>query len=185
YRTAAGRQHKVYLGRAEDLTPDRLTEAATTLARRVAAAAELVDGTPAAPGASPGRAGQGTAGLPLLATKLFVPRPRPDLVPRPRLLARLDVGPGAGRCTLLSAPAGAGKTSLLAAWLAQLDRPAGSPVTCSWPSSQPISMRNRHRRCSTVPQTTTRNCATARLERGPSGGWPTYGISGCPLAPSW
>jgi len=123
YRTAAGRQHKVYLGRAEDLTPDRLTGAATTLARRVAAA-QLVGGTPIAPGAPPGRADRGTAGLPLLATKLFVPRPRPDLVPRPRLLARLDVGPGAGRCTLLSAPAGAGKTSLLAAWLAQLDRPA-------------------------------------------------------------
>src|ERR687897_326865 len=123
YRTASGRQHKVYLGRAEDLTPDRLTEAATTLARRVAAA-ELVGGTPAARDAPPGRAGQGAAGLPLLATKLFVPRPRPDLVPRPRLLARLDAGPGAGRCTLLSAPAGAGKTSLLAAWLAQLDRPA-------------------------------------------------------------
>jgi LuxR family maltose regulon positive regulatory protein len=124
YRTAAGRQHKVYLGRAEDLTPDRLAEAATTLARRVAAAAELVGGTPTAPGAPPGRAGRGTSGLPLLATKLFVPRPRLDLVPRPRLLARLDVGPGMGRCTLLSAPAGAGKTSLLAAWLAQLDRPA-------------------------------------------------------------
>jgi len=54
---------------------------------------------------------------------VFVPRPRPDLVPRPRLLARLDAGLDPGRCSLLSAPAGAGKTSLLAAWLAQLDRP--------------------------------------------------------------
>jgi len=68
--------------------------------------------------------GQGAAGLPLLATKLFVPRPRPDLVPRPRLLARLDAGLDGGRCSLLSAPAGAGKTSLLAAWIAQLGRPA-------------------------------------------------------------
>jgi LuxR family maltose regulon positive regulatory protein len=67
--------------------------------------------------------GRGAVGLPLLATKLFVPRPRPDLVPRPRLLARLDAGLEAGRCSLLSAPAGAGKTSLLAAWLAHLDRP--------------------------------------------------------------
>jgi LuxR family maltose regulon positive regulatory protein len=39
------------------------------------------------------------------------------------LLARLDAGLEAGRCSLLSAPAGAGKTSLLAAWLAELDRP--------------------------------------------------------------
>jgi LuxR family maltose regulon positive regulatory protein len=58
-----------------------------------------------------------------VATKLFAPRPRTDLVPRPRLLGRLDAGLDAGRCSLLSAPAGAGKTSLLAAWLTQLDRP--------------------------------------------------------------
>jgi LuxR family transcriptional regulator, maltose regulon positive regulatory protein len=101
YRTAEGRQHKVYLGKGEDLSLERLDEAAAALAGRAA----------------------GSAGLPLLATKLFVPRPRPDLVPRPRLLARLDAGLDAGRCSLLSAPAGAGKTSLLAAWLAQLDRP--------------------------------------------------------------
>src|SRR5687768_8852852 len=62
-------------------------------------------------------------GVPLVATKLFAPRPRADLVPRPRLLTRLDTGLDAGRCSLLSAPAGAGKTSLLAAWLAKLDRP--------------------------------------------------------------
>src|SRR5262245_61135518 len=115
YRTAAGRQHKVYLGKAEQLTPERLDEAAATLAGRITHAAP-----PAS--ASPGRMDHGAGGL-LLATKLFVPRPRPDLVPRPRLLARLDAGLGAGRCSLLSAPAGAGKTSLLAAWLAQLDRP--------------------------------------------------------------
>ena len=123
YRTAAGRQHKVYLGRAEELTPERLALAATALAGRVAAAAELVGDAPTARCRPAGRTGQGAAGLPLLATKLFVPRPRPDLVPRPRLLARLDAGLDAGRCSLLSAPAGAGKTSLLAAWLAQLDRP--------------------------------------------------------------
>ena len=60
--------------------------------------------------------------LPLLATKLFVPRPRPDLVARPRLLGRLHEGLATGVCTVLSAPAGAGKTSLLAAWAAELDR---------------------------------------------------------------
>jgi LuxR family maltose regulon positive regulatory protein len=123
YRTAAGRQHKVYLGKAEDLTPKRLDEAAAALAGRVADAAGPVGGAPPAPGGGSGRTGQSAAGLLLLATKLFVPRPRPDLVPRPRLLARLDAGLDGGRCSLLSAPAGAGKTSLLAAWLAQLDRP--------------------------------------------------------------
>ena len=57
----------------------------------------------------------GEDAIPLLATKLFAPRPRSDVVVRPRLqelLAREDA-----RWTLLSAPAGAGKTTLLAAWL--------------------------------------------------------------------
>jgi LuxR family transcriptional regulator, maltose regulon positive regulatory protein len=125
YRTAAGRQHKVYLGKAEDLSPERLDEAAAVLARRITGAAEPVGATPPAPAGAPGRIGEGAAGLPLLATKLFAPRPRPDLVPRPRLLARLDAGLEVGRCSLLSAPAGAGKTSLLAAWVAGLDRPIG------------------------------------------------------------
>jgi hypothetical protein len=124
YRTAAGRQHKVYLGKADDLTPERLALVAVALAGRVADAAEPVPPAPPAPGGAAGRTGRGVPGLPLLATKLFVPRPRPDLVPRPRLLARLDAGLDACRCSLLSAPAGAGKTSLLAAWLARLDRPA-------------------------------------------------------------
>jgi LuxR family transcriptional regulator, maltose regulon positive regulatory protein len=114
YRTAAGRQHKVYLGKAEDLTADRLAEAATALAVRVTDAAGLVGDAPPAAGRSAGRVGRGAAGFPLLSTKLFVPRPHPDLVSRPRLLDRLDAGLEAGRCSLLSAPAGAGKTSLLA-----------------------------------------------------------------------
>src|SRR6266508_1072047 len=50
--------------------------------------------------------------LQLLDTKLYVPPVRPQLVPRPRLLARLDTGL-AGKLTLLSAPAGFGKTTLL------------------------------------------------------------------------
>jgi LuxR family maltose regulon positive regulatory protein len=66
---------------------------------------------------------EGTDVVPLLATKLFAPQPRPDLVARPHLLARLDAGLGAARCTLVSAPAGAGKTTTVAAWLATVDRP--------------------------------------------------------------
>ncbi len=50
--------------------------------------------------------------LQLLDTKLYVPSVRPQLVPRPRLLARLDTGL-AGKLTLLSASAGFGKTTLL------------------------------------------------------------------------
>jgi LuxR family transcriptional regulator, maltose regulon positive regulatory protein len=54
---------------------------------------------------------------PLLATKLHVPRPRPQLVHRPRLIQRLQQGMELP-LTLLSAPAGFGKSTLLADWLA-------------------------------------------------------------------
>ncbi len=53
---------------------------------------------------------------PLIATKLYVPKPRNGLVARPRLLERLRRG-GESRLTLVSAPAGFGKTTLLAEWL--------------------------------------------------------------------
>jgi LuxR family maltose regulon positive regulatory protein len=53
---------------------------------------------------------------PLLATKLAVPRWRRGLVARPRLSERLNLGAEA-KLTLVSAPAGFGKTTLLAAWL--------------------------------------------------------------------
>jgi LuxR family maltose regulon positive regulatory protein len=53
---------------------------------------------------------------PLLQTKLFVPRSRRGLVPRPRLTERLDRG-AASKLMILSAPAGFGKTTLLAEWL--------------------------------------------------------------------
>ena len=59
----------------------------------------------------------------LLATKLHMPGPRPGEVPRPRLTARLDEGL-AGGLILASAPAGYGKTVLLADWA----RSGGHPV---------------------------------------------------------
>ena len=52
----------------------------------------------------------------LLATKLTVPGLRADLVPRPRLAQRLDEGEGRG-LVLACAPAGYGKTVLLAEWV--------------------------------------------------------------------
>src|SRR5262245_38405814 len=56
---------------------------------------------------------------PVLATKLFAPAGRPQAVARPRLTERLDATLGAGnRLTLVSAPAGFGKTTLLADWVA-------------------------------------------------------------------
>ncbi|MDJ0353935.1 LuxR C-terminal-related transcriptional regulator [Pseudarthrobacter sp. PH31-O2] len=55
---------------------------------------------------------------PIIATKLFVPKLRRALVPRPRLSERLRGG-AEPRLTLISAPAGFGKTTLLAEWLAE------------------------------------------------------------------
>lgn len=52
----------------------------------------------------------------LLKTKLYKPTPRPFLVPRPHLISKLDSGLN-GKLTLVSAPAGFGKTTLLADWL--------------------------------------------------------------------
>jgi len=54
---------------------------------------------------------------PLVETKLYRPRPRRGLVARPRLSDRLS-GAAEARLTLISAPAGFGKTTLLTAWLA-------------------------------------------------------------------
>jgi LuxR family maltose regulon positive regulatory protein len=55
---------------------------------------------------------------PILTTKLYIPPPRTDLVPRPRLIERLDEGLCLGRrLTLVSAPAGFGKTTLVTGWL--------------------------------------------------------------------
>jgi LuxR family transcriptional regulator, maltose regulon positive regulatory protein len=58
---------------------------------------------------------------PLLATKLHIPRPRPGNVARPRLQERLD-RIFESKLTLISAPAGFGKSTLLGEWLAAAPR---------------------------------------------------------------
>jgi LuxR family maltose regulon positive regulatory protein len=67
--------------------------------------------------------------VPILATKLHIPLSRSNVVPRPRLVERLNGGlhqvQGFGRkLTLVSAPAGSGKTSLITEWLAACQYPA-------------------------------------------------------------
>jgi LuxR family maltose regulon positive regulatory protein len=60
---------------------------------------------------------------PLLTTKLYIPPPRPNLVPRPRLILQLDEGLRRGhRLSLISAPAGFGKTTLVAEWVCSIPR---------------------------------------------------------------
>ena len=61
---------------------------------------------------------------PILATKLYIPLPQPKVVLRPRLIEQLNDGlrhtPGV---TLISAPAGFGKTTLVSEWVAGSKRP--------------------------------------------------------------
>ena len=84
---------------------------ARILAQHPSLSAEPVP--PGPPPAAPASAGPAA----LLKTKLYVPRSRRGLVPRPRLSERLDRG-AASRLVLVSAPAGFGKTTLLTEWLA-------------------------------------------------------------------
>ncbi len=70
---------------------------------------------------------------PLIATKLYVPKLRRGLVARPRLLERLRRGADS-RLTLVSAPAGFGKTTLLAEWLGETP---GEDRSVAWLSLDP------------------------------------------------
>ena len=59
---------------------------------------------------------------PLLQTKLYIPPVRPELVSRPRLIERLNAGLAkperfCRKLTLISAPAGFGKTTLVSEWV--------------------------------------------------------------------
>lgn len=60
----------------------------------------------------------------ILATKLYIPPPKHNIVPRPRLIDRLDRGlEMGGKLTLVSASAGFGKSTLLSEWAASCKRP--------------------------------------------------------------
>ncbi|RPI67956.1 MAG: helix-turn-helix transcriptional regulator, partial [Geobacteraceae bacterium] len=60
---------------------------------------------------------------PILATKLYIPPPRPGIVTRPRLIERMNDGlTKGGRLTLISAPAGFGKTTLASEWITHCGR---------------------------------------------------------------
>ncbi len=72
--------------------------------------------------------------MPVLATKLHVPAPRPDLVVRPRLQRRLDTAAAVPtRMLLVCAPAGFGKTTVISQWLATVSD-ASPPWRAAWVS---------------------------------------------------
>ena len=59
--------------------------------------------------------------MPILATKLYIPPPLPHIVLRPRLIEQLNEGLHR-KLTLISAPAGFGKTTLVSDWVAGCER---------------------------------------------------------------
>ena len=138
YRTQQGQHLKAYLGKLEELTPERLHDVADTLVvhtlphrqgpnANTVPPAFLSSEPLTQPSVGPKTNRHDEA---LLATKLFTPPPAPTLVARPRLFTQLTAG---ARCslTLVTAPAGWGKTTLLSAWHAD---PGGSPAPVAWVS---------------------------------------------------
>lgn len=65
--------------------------------------------------------------MPLLSTKLSIPPPRLALVPRPHLVSRLNQGM-TRLLTVISAPAGSGKTTLVSEWHRSVEKKI--PLTC-------------------------------------------------------
>jgi len=149
YRRVGPRMAKKYLGRTVDLTLARLEEIAAAFSSAAlpgafASHSEPVNGlrmqqkleageerTAMEADASPVRvAPSGPLRNPLLATKLHPPRPRSQFVSRSRLTLLLHQGMERA-LTLISAPAGFGKTTLLAQWLAEGETPS------AWLSLEP------------------------------------------------
>ncbi len=77
----------------------------------------------------------------LLATKLYIPPPRAGLISRMRLLERLQAGLRS-KLTIISAPAGFGKTTLLGAWLAQTPAPAAWLALDAGDNSRRVSSKS-------------------------------------------
>lgn len=135
YRSHLGKTIKCYIGRLTDLSIDRLEEVATRLtsANRPPSSAHTlhpqvrngtaeikalaVRHTPALALLEKESAPEPLT-MPLLISKLHPPHLPSALVARPDVMARLDAGM-AYKLTLLSTPAGFGKTTAVSQWLAE------------------------------------------------------------------
>ena len=125
YRKVSGKLTHKYLGRTTDVTLTRLEEVAATLAGQEiqATISETTDGHRE-------RSMQQPLADKLLATKFFIPSSPHVLVFRPRLFTLLDEGLQRS-LTVVSAPAGFGKTTLLSSWVQTLHEQATQVVWVS------------------------------------------------------
>ena len=131
YRNQDRKMLKRYAGRTCDLTIARLEEIAKALniepspekGTRVCQTTPTSSAMPLAGGKKGTSAFMPVADagqcMPLLIPKLSLPRLPAALIVRERLLTRLDAGLKNCRLTLLSAPAGSGKTTLARQWIAR------------------------------------------------------------------
>jgi LuxR family transcriptional regulator, maltose regulon positive regulatory protein len=131
YRRRQGKLYRIHLGHSHMLTMERLQSAAQAFAEEhvpgeQASVPSRQNGSnrlPKLPGRpSPRMELDVDHSTSLIHTKLYRPRLGSDLIPRPHLLERLNARLG-GKVTLVSAPAGFGKTTLLVACGETIARP--------------------------------------------------------------
>lgn len=130
YRKRHGKLFKTYLGKAEKVTLLRLDEAARFLAGPDVALSprQPSEHQPSEHRRTPTGSAAARGGDPLLLSKLTVPALRRTLVQRTALSGQLE-GSLERRLTVVSAPAGFGKSTLLSAWVAGT---AGSGRRVAW-----------------------------------------------------
>ena len=129
YRKHQGRLYRAYMGKAEDLTLERLRKIAQTLSARIASEERAIEEISGVARLAEREGGSNPVATPLLETRLRPPRQPPQLVERAHQLVLLDGG-RQQKLTLLHAPAGFGKTTLVSRWLAR--RQAQAPTFVAW-----------------------------------------------------
>lgn len=125
YRRRDGVLHKAYLGKADDLTLERMEEVAAGLAGwAVLAQLSLAADAPGRPNGDSWLGDTSFTGL----AKFRPPTLPPTLVTRPRLTDNINTP-----VTIIAAPGGTGKTTILNAWRQQRDGRGGADaVVVAW-----------------------------------------------------
>jgi LuxR family maltose regulon positive regulatory protein len=128
YCTRQGKLYRIHLGHSHTLTLEKLSATAQAFAGgRVSGKRSVVSSGQSSTSSlsqsmSPRKALPADHPMTLIQTKLYGPRKRSDLITRSRLIERLNAGLS-GNVSLVCAPAGFGKTTLLAQWVQSIDRP--------------------------------------------------------------